>query len=322
MDKLQTNDSLLVILNTRRMVEAVFDHLKPLLGSDVQLFCLTTHLCPQHRMDVIDAIKAHLDPPHPAQKLICVSTQLIEAGVDLSFDCVIRGMAGLPSVAQAAGRCNRHGKTSCRPVYLLPCAQNEEHLDSLPDLDEGRRSTERLLSSLPAHTDLLSPASIQAYYDAYYSEGRQKNQMLAPTGQDGQTLLDLLSDNKSGVKAYRETHRSAPQLSPVMLFQAFDTAESQFHALESDTISVIVPYQEQGQKLVSLFLSTEHPGPELFREAQHYTVELNSSEFRRLDQAHAILPGAKGAVYLLQSNCYDSIKGIQTEPSAPEVLIF
>lgn len=322
LDKLQTNDSLLVILNTRRMVEAVFDHLKPLLGSDVQLFCLTTHLCPQHRMDVIDAIKAHLDLPHPAQKLICVSTQLIEAGVDLSFDCVIRGMAGLPSVAQAAGRCNRHGQTSCRPVYLVPCAQNEEHLDSLPDLDEGRRSTERLLSSLPAHTDLLSPASIQAYYDAYYSEDRQKNQMLAPTGQDGQTLLDLLSDNKSGVKAYRETHRSAPPLSPVSLFQAFDTAESQFHALESDTISVIVPYREQGQKLVSLFLSTEHPGPELFREAQHYTVELNSSEFRRLDQAHAILPGAKGAVYLLQSNCYDSIKGIQTEPSAPEVLIF
>ena len=107
-----------------------------------------------------------------------------------------------------------------------------------------------------------------------------------------------------------------------MLFQAFDTAESQFHALESDTISVIVPYQEQGQKLVSLFLSTEHPSPELFRAAQHYTVELNSSEFRRLDQAHAILPGAKGAVYLLQSNCLDSIKGIQTEPSAPEVLIF
>ena len=231
-------------------------------------------------------------------------------------------MAGLPSVAQAAGRCNRHGKTSCRPVYLLPCAQNEEHLDSLPDLDEGRRSTERLLSSLPAHTDLLSPASIQAYYDAYYSEDRQKNQMLAPTGQDGQTLLDLLSDNKSGVKAYRETHRSAPPLSPVSLFQAFDTAESQFHALESDTVSVIVPYQEQGQKLVSAFLATEHPTSELFRAAQHYTVELNSSEFRRLDQVHAILPGAKGAVYLLQSNCYDSIKGIQTEPSAPEVLIF
>ena len=106
LDKLQTNDSLLVILNTRRMVEAVFDHLKPLLGSDVQLFCLTTHLCPQHRMDVIDAIKAHLDPPHPAQKLICVSTQLIEAGVDLSFDCVIRGMAGLPSVA-------RSGRDAC-----------------------------------------------------------------------------------------------------------------------------------------------------------------------------------------------------------------
>jgi CRISPR-associated endonuclease/helicase Cas3 len=146
--------------------------------------------------------------------------------------------------------------------------------------------------------------------------------MLAPTGQDGQTLLDLLSDNRSGVKAYRETHRSAPPLSPVSLFQAFDTAESQFHALESDTVSVIVPYQEQGQKLVSAFLATEPPTSELFRAAQHYTVELNSSEFRRLDQAHAILPGAKGAVYLLQSNCYDSIKGIQTEPSAPEVLIF
>ena len=76
------------------------------------MFCLTTYLCPQHRNDVLAQIRQRLDAGLP---LICLSTQLIEAGVDLSFDCVIRDLAGLPSIAQAAGRCNRHGRAAAAP---------------------------------------------------------------------------------------------------------------------------------------------------------------------------------------------------------------
>lgn len=322
-DKLRSNRSLLIILNTRSMVEKVYNRLQDMLDDGTILFCLTTHLCPQHRLDVIHAIKQNLSSSEPLPKIVCISTQLIEAGVDLSFDCVIRGMAGLPSVAQAAGRCNRHGDDACRPIYLIPCSQQEEHLEHLPDLEEGRRATQRLLTRLSSDSDLLSPQIIQDYYELYYSERRQKTEMEAPIEHTPYTLLDLLSNNHSGVRAYQETHRSSSnKLSSFSLFQAFDTAESNFHALDGDTLPVVVPYQENGQALVSALLSADRPTFELLRQAQHYTVELHRNEFQRLDRLHAILPGANGAVYLLRSCYYDPVKGIKTEASAPEILIF
>lgn len=322
-EKLASNRSLLIILNTRSMVEKVYDHLQTQLGQEVSLFCLTTHLCPQHRLDVIETIKQQLDAPTSGRKTVCISTQLIEAGVDLSFDCVIRSMAGLPSVAQAAGRCNRHGETSCRPVYLVSCSSREERLENLPDLEEGRRTTERLLSRLPESSDLLSPSSMDAYYSLYYSERCQQEKMQAPIHGTPYTQLDLLSSNRSGVKAYQEVHRLHPQKpSDFSLFQAFDTAESNFHALESDTIPVIVPYQESGQAIISAFLSTEHPTAGLFQKAQHYTVELHNGEFQRLERANALLLGARGTVYLLRPDYYDLTKGIKTDASTPEILIF
>lgn len=319
-EKLQDNHSVLLIFNTRSLVEKVYDLLNAQVGKDVFLVCLTTHLCPQHRSDLIEQIKQRLTPPLSSQKLVCISTQLIEAGVDLSFDCVIRSMAGLPSVAQAAGRCNRNAEASCRNVYLVPCSPSEEHLEKLADLDEGRRATERLLLHLPPDADLLDPTSILAYYKLFYAETHQKDTMQAPIP-SGDTLLDLFSENSSGVRNFKDTHPSDPAPSRLILRQAFDTAESNFHALDSDTVSVIVPYRD-GRELISQLLATSKPSAELLRNAQHYTVELYQNEFQRLDQAGAILPIANGCIYILREYFYDSVKGIQTKPLSPELLIF
>ena len=82
-----------MILNTRSAVETVFSILQKRNISGLSLFCLTTHLCPRHRQDVIEEIRTRLSHFSETQKLLCISTQLIEAGVDLSFDCVIRSTA-------------------------------------------------------------------------------------------------------------------------------------------------------------------------------------------------------------------------------------
>ena len=318
-EKLRNNDTILLIFNTRAVVERVYDLLREQLEPDVLLYCLTTHLCPQHRLDVLDQIKKRLDDPHSTQKLVCVSTQLIEAGVDLSFDCVIRSMAGLPSVAQAAGRCNRHGETDCRSVYLVPCAPTEEHLEQLADLDEGRRAIQRLLHQLPPDADLLDPASIQAYYALFYAESHQQNTMQAPL-KNGWTLLDLFSENKPGVTAYIDLH-SVP-FAKVELRQAFGTAEAAFRALDSDTTPAVVPYGKNGQELVTQLLSTDRPTAALLREAQHYTIGLYHNEFLALSRDGALSTAVGGAVFVLDPRYYDDIKGFQLDPHPPELMIY
>ena len=82
----------------------------------------------------------------------------------------MRDLAGLPSIAQAAGRCNRHGESNCRPVYLIECAG--ENLDALPEIYDGREITRELLATLPEEADLLSPQVIQLYYQRYYGDPR------------------------------------------------------------------------------------------------------------------------------------------------------
>lgn len=323
LDRLNENYSILLILNTRRIVERVYDYLADRVTINTALFCLTTHLCPQHRMDVLDEIRTRLDQADESRRLICVSTQLIEAGVDVSFDCVIRSMAGLPSVAQAAGRCNRHGNSATsRSVYLVRCAVGEESLSMLPELEEGRRTTERLLSDVPMGSDMLSPDVIENYYLRYYGESYPQGQMPAPIMENDRdlTLLDLLGENKSGVTSFADLHNESSKIvsrnREWELRQAFEFAERHFRALDSNTISVVVPYGDRGKNLISRLQVSPLPEARLLREAQRYSVGIYDNELKELEKNHAIEYMAGGAVMALQSRQYDMVKGIQIELQA------
>lgn len=298
------NRSILVILNTKNVVNKLFDELKPLVSPECRIFCLTTNLCQQHRNDVLDEVDQRLKS---GRSLICISTQLIEAGVDLSFDCVVRDLAGLPSIAQAAGRCNRHGESNCRPVYLIECAG--ENLDALPEIYDGREITRELLATLPEEADLLSPQVIQLYYQRYYGDPRHQNDMLYPfsvTGHVASTMVDLLSINSQGINASKE--RQIPCRAG--LCQAFGTAESAFAAIPDETISVLVPYG-RGKELL-LELQSARANTALLKDLQPYTISISQSQYRRLGNAlYFVLDGEALA---LQENYYDSEhKGLSFE---------
>ena len=298
------NRSILVVLNTKNVVNKLFDELKPLVSPECRIFCLTTNLCQQHRNDVLDEVDQRLKS---GRSLICISTQLIEAGVDLSFDCVVRDLAGLPSIAQAAGRCNRHGESNCRPVYLIECAG--ENLDALPEIYDGREITRELLATLPEEADLLSPQVIQLYYQRYYGDPRHQNDMLYPfsvTGHVASTMVDLLSINSQGINASKE--RQIPCRAG--LYQAFGTAESVFAAIPDETISVLVPYG-RGKELL-LELQSAHANTALLKDLQPYTISISQSQYRRLGNAlYFVLDGEALA---LQENYYDSEhKGLSFE---------
>lgn len=107
--------SVLLICNTKSEAREVY---LELAGRDCTgLFHLSTAMCMEHRLDVLRQIQESLKEEGHT---VCVSTQLVEAGVDFSFGCVIRILAGLDNVVQAAGRGNRHGeKESLCPVYII-----------------------------------------------------------------------------------------------------------------------------------------------------------------------------------------------------------
>ncbi len=111
--ELQTHDQVLCIVNTRRDCRELFDLMPP--GS-VHLSAL---MCGEHRSRVIADIKARLADGAP---LRVISTQLVEAGVDIDFPVVYRAFTGLSSVAQSAGRCNREGRLGepGRVVVFVP----------------------------------------------------------------------------------------------------------------------------------------------------------------------------------------------------------
>ena len=306
-DLLRENRSILIVLNTKVMVNRLFDALAPLVPADCPVFCLTTYLCQQHRDDVLHQIAERLQANRP---LICISTQLIEAGVDLSFDCVVRDLAGLPSIAQAAGRCNRHGENGCRPVYLIECAG--ENLDALPEIDDGREITRTLLTQLPEGVDLLSPQAIQLYYQRYYSGPKHQLDMqypVSPKGSAATTMVDLLSSNLRGIRAFMESGRRPERSTD--LCQAFGTAEAAFAAIPDETVPVLVPYGKGKDMLLEL--QSSRGNASLLRALQPYTVSISQSQCQRL--GNALYPALDSAALVLQENYYDSAhKGLSFDP--------
>ena len=117
--KLAEHLQMLVIVNNRRHARSLYDQAKHLDGT----FHLTTLMCAKHRSQKLDEIRGRLKKGEPCR---VIATSLIEAGVDVDFPLVMRAEAGLDSVAQAAGRCNREGKRPSENSFVWIFAPEEQ----------------------------------------------------------------------------------------------------------------------------------------------------------------------------------------------------
>lgn len=158
------HDSVLVIVNTRRDAADIVAALDAHTGE--KTLHLSAALCGQHRSDVIREIRARLAARRDGsdtRPLRVVSTQIVEAGVDLDFPTIYRALAGLDSIAQAAGRCNREGLGEMGRVVVfvrdLPMP--------LQALRLGAGATHSVLAAGLA--DALSPAAFERYFPLYYA---------------------------------------------------------------------------------------------------------------------------------------------------------
>jgi CRISPR-associated endonuclease/helicase Cas3 len=122
--KMKDHSNVLCIVNTKKDAQHIFKHLRESKRNWDNIYHLYTTMCSVHRLQVIEEIKKRQTDPNNTESIAVVSTQLLEAGVDLNFDTVFRMHAPLDSIIQAAGRCNREAKQDKGTVYLFDLSEN------------------------------------------------------------------------------------------------------------------------------------------------------------------------------------------------------
>lgn len=322
--QLDAAGSVLVIVNKKSQARALFRRLH---GEIEHLYHLSTSMCPVHRATILDKIKNCLDPDNPTP-VVCISTQLIEAGVDVDFGAVIRYLAGLDSIAQAAGRCNRNGRRKTGEVWIVNPAN--EGLDKLLEIRTAQGVTVRVLQEFrdnPAafDHDLQSPAAMERFYEYHFFQ--RAHEMSFPVlpkviGRNDD-LLSLLSANTQSVQIYQNEHRQAP---PLHLRQSFMSAAKAFKAIDSPTEGVIVPYGAEGKRIISELsaLSRFDDKSRLLKEAQRYSVNLFPHEKKKLmDKQRLHEAWAGSGVLCLDERHYCEEFGASTDEVAEmSTLIF
>ena len=312
---LQEKGSVLIVVNTRAMAQALYQEIKA--RNLAKTYHLSTNMCPAHRLDKLEEVKAKLEANEP---VICVSTQLIEAGVNVDFGAVIRSLAGLDSIAQAAGRCNRHGvREGLGSVWVVN--PQEENLARLPDIKTGVEKAQTVLDDFrnapePYGNDRIGLKAIEEYYRYYYQV--RKNEMdypvspTSPVGRDD-NLYNLLARNTQSVDAYQRIHQTAPD---IFLRQSFQSAGRAFHVIDSVTRGVVVPYGE-GETVIADLCSVPELDKQykLLKKAQQYSVNLYDHQFEKLSKIGAIQEVQRGAgIYYLDKQYYDADFGWSDEP--------
>jgi CRISPR-associated endonuclease/helicase Cas3 len=315
---LQEKGSVLIVVNTRPAALAVYQEIKGRnLGA--ALYHLSTNMCAAHREEVLEKeIKPKLEAREP---VICVSTQLIEAGVDIDFGAVIRSLAGLDSIAQSAGRCNRHGlRKDGGSVWVVN--PQEENLDRLKDIKSGQENAQRVFDDFKDNpedfeSNLIGLVAISRYYKQYYNE--HKHELDYPVSKDSSIerddkLFNLLSMNELSTKNYQAAHQgSSPD---ILLRQSFRSASGEFRVIDSPTRGVIVPYQE-GEKIINELCSAFEPEKQgkLIKQAQRYSVNLFDHEFEKLFNTGVIQEVQKNVgIYYLVKQYYSEEFGWSDEP--------
>lgn len=316
LNEVRQADSCLVIVNTKKAAQSLYVLARS--QADMSIYHLSTDLCPAHRKQKLAEIKDKLDHKLP---VLCFSTQLIEAGVDVDFGVVIRFTAGLDSIAQAAGRCNRNGDREIGVVHVVNPQNEDENLERLPDIKIGKEKAERVLRDYNENPDkygncLVGPEAMAWYYQNYFF-ARAKDMdypVSAKSIGHDDTLLNLLSTNPQAVTEYGKRKGQAPN---IYLRQSFMAAAKAFKSIDAPTRGVIVPYGEAGKQLIADICGAFEVEKQfsLLRKAQQYTVNVFPHILEKLHSAHAIHSIQEDVdILYLDARYYSPEFGLSTEP--------
>ncbi|MER2602888.1 MAG: CRISPR-associated helicase Cas3' [Candidatus Competibacter phosphatis] len=293
--KIASHEAVLAIVGRRQDARDLYAHLKQ--ESHAVLWHLSGLMCASHRSDTIKAIKQALEKRRQAQvagetpqPVRVVSTQLVEAGVDMDFPVVYRALAGLDSIAQAAGRCNREGRLACGEVHVfVPPKAPPPGL-----LRMAEQATRIIWAAMPAGADLMGVERFSDYFRRLYGDSRL----------DEKGISDLLRVGKAAEVNFR-------------------TAAERFKLIDEDSgATVFVRYRrDESDEEIDILLNTlTKQGPErwLLRKLQRYGVSIYQNDLNKLLAAGDIeaLPGDCTGLYVQSANndvLYDRVLGINLD---------
>lgn len=268
--RLESQQQVLCIVNTRKFAQEVYEAL-PSEGR----FHLSTLMCPVHRKQKLDEIRERLKSGKTCR---VVSTSLIEAGVDVDFPRVFREMAGLDSILQAAGRCNREGKRSAESS-IVTVFESENKVNKL--IAVNRDAAEETVRDW---TQPNTTSTIERYFKAYRDF--------------------LRNDDKSGVMTASEKGISGCGL-------PFEWIAKEFKLIDQNTFTVYISVGE-GKELISRLRERER-SRELYRKAGMYSVSIYENHFNALINAGAAEPFGDDAAILTDLSLYSDEKGLATD---------
>ena len=235
----------LCILNTRKHARKIFN----LIGEGENTYHLSSLMCPEHRSRTIEEIKDILAAGKPIR---VVSTQLVEAGVDIDFPVVFRAIAGIDSIVQAAGRCNREGK--------LP-EMGKVFVFNTSELPPGylRRTAQDALEIITVFKQNFSSLeAIHKYFEIHYWGQKNLHNL------DIEDILGKTAESLTGLD-----------------FPFREIGEKFRIIKQGDTYPVIIPYDSGAEELIE-HLRRQPPNRQILRALQRYTVSVYRNEFEKI----------------------------------------
>ncbi len=264
-------EQVLCIVNTRQQALDIFEAM-PDSDSNIHLSAL---MYPLHRSRKLDEIRSHLD-----SGLSCrvVSTQLIEAGVDVDFPCVFRAISGIDSIAQAAGRCNRNGLSIIpKKVFVFEFPEDS----TCTFFRQSAQSAAKLFARFAGN--LTAPECVKSYFSDYFWKNEQR--------MDSDGIIEKCLLAQSGNIQFK------------------DIAE--FKMIKSATIPIVVALDESAVKLVRDLGYADRKGG-ILRRLQQYTVQVYSYQF---DEIRAWLENPESGVFVLRTEeLYSDRTGLKCKP--------
>lgn len=277
------------IVNMKKHSVELFNLLKSRLLEEEGLFHISTDMCVAHRKKVLEQINHHLKNGLPCR---LVSTQCIEAGVDLDFDKVYRALAPLDAIIQSAGRCNRNGRLENGEVVVFVPSD-----ESYPDDNYGNAANIVKELAKEYEIDISNPKHIEDYYSYLFK--------------------NLKGDKEELVQAINNID--------------FSEVSKQYKLVSNEGYNVIVPYTHEKALFDEVLLLARESGltPEIVKKARPVSVTVYGDKVEEVAERLYFKPmgygkkkGKSNWFILLDNKFYNKDTGLQIEKTASLDTIF
>jgi CRISPR-associated endonuclease/helicase Cas3 len=314
-ERIANEEQVLCIVNTRQHAADVFAILCERTGETeterrggVEIsrvdscLHLSANMCPRHRSAVLRLIRRRLAAGRPCR---VISTQLVEAGVDVDFPVVYRAKAGLDAMAQAAGRCNREGRLNGRGRVVVFEPDGAER--RLPPFI--RQPVDAAREVLPDHEDPLHPDAQHNYFALHYWK----------QGKDDGSGWDRPPGARPGDPGVLDCFQNGGQ------HLQFRQAAERYRLIADDQWPVVIPYGQRGQGLLNRLRNmTAPPARDFYRHLQRFIVTVHERTAEQMHKNHVLWPPDEthGQLALSNHGGYDRRVGLQADAigMAPEML--